>query len=210
MKAYQTIARDGSVEINIKKSRFICHIKRVDTEEEARAFIQSIKKEHYKANHNCSSFIIGENAEIKRSSDDGEPSGTAGVPMLNVLEAKELTNIVTVVTRYFGGIKLGAGGLIRAYTDAVATACREIGIVRVKEQAGLQITMTYPQYQEFPNWLAKHQLEEFDTNFLVDVKTTVYSDKEYISLLLQDLVDYYRGKISITETEARIVELPLD
>ena len=116
----------------LKKSRFICHVKRIYSEEEARAFIAAIKKEHYKATHNCSAFIIGEKSDIKRTSDDGEPSGTAGVPMLGVLEKHNLTNLCVVVTRYFGGIKLGAGGLIRAYASSVALAIKEIGLVEIK------------------------------------------------------------------------------
>ena len=101
---FRTIKEDGQVQEEIKKSRFICHIKRVTTEDEARNFIQAVKKEHYKATHNCSVFILGERSEMKRSSDDGEPSGTAGVPMLGVLENHQLTNVCAVVTRYFGGI----------------------------------------------------------------------------------------------------------
>ena len=122
---FRTIKEDGQVQEEIKKSRFICHAKRVYSEEEARDFITAIKKEHYKATHNCSAFIVGERSEIKRTSDDGEPSGTAGVPMLGVLENHNLTNLCVVVTRYFGGIKLGAGGLIRAYAGSVALAVKE-------------------------------------------------------------------------------------
>ena len=155
MKEFKTIIEDGLVEEEIKKSRFICFMKRVTSEEEARDFINKIKKEHYKANHNCSAFILGESMEIKRSSDDGEPSGTAGVPMLTVLENHELTNVVAVVTRYFGGIKLGAGGLIRAYAGAVANAVKNIGVVKVKEQAGISIIMSYDPYQEIANWRAE-------------------------------------------------------
>ncbi len=107
-----TIKEDFIAEEEIKKSRFICHLKRVYTEEEARAFISEIKKEHHKANHNCSAFTLGDRQEIQRSSDDGEPSGTAGVPMLEILKKREITNVCAVVTRYFGGIKLGAGGLM--------------------------------------------------------------------------------------------------
>ena len=141
---YKTFKEDGLVQEEIKKSRFLCHVKRVYTEEEARDFIAAIKKEHYKATHNCSAFVIGEQFEIKRTSDDGEPSGTAGVPMLGVLENHELTNVCCVVTRYFGGIKLGAGGLIRAYAGSVAQAVKEIGLVEIKEQVGLGISLTYP------------------------------------------------------------------
>ena len=145
---FRTIKEDGQVHEEIKKSRFICHAKRVYSEEEARNFITAIKKEHYKATHNCSAFIVGERSEIKRTSDDGEPSGTAGVPMLGVLENNNLTNVCVVVTRYFGGIKLGAGGLIRAYAGSVALAVKEIGIIEIKEQAGIDIQMSYAQYQE--------------------------------------------------------------
>ena len=119
---YVTFKENGTVQEEIKKSKFICHVKRVSSEEEARDFINAIKKEHYKATHNCSAFIIGEQSDIKRTSDDGEPSGTAGVPMLGVLENHRITNSCVVVTRYFGGIKLGAGGLIRAYAGSVGTS----------------------------------------------------------------------------------------
>lgn len=207
MKEFKTIKENGLVEEEIKKSRFICHVKRVTTEEEARDFITSIKKEHYKANHNCSCFIIGENSEIKRSSDDGEPSGTAGVPMLTVLENNELTNVVAVVTRYFGGVKLGAGGLIRAYTESVSKAVREIGQVIVKEQVGITVTLSYAQYQDFANWRGKHQLEEFNPQFLTEVEATVYSDEERVNELLTDLDEFYRGKVSTRKSESRIVEL---
>lgn len=143
---FKTLKEDSMVQEEIKKSRFICHVKRVYSEEEARAFIAAIKKEHYKATHNCSAFIIGEKSDIKRTSDDGEPSGTAGVPMLGVLEKHKLTNLCVVVTRYFGGIKLGAGGLIRAYAGSVALAIKEIGLVEIKEQAGLRLKLFYSQY----------------------------------------------------------------
>lgn len=208
MEAYKTITHDGILEIEIKKSRFICQLKRVETEEEARNFIQSVKKEHYRANHNCSAFILGEASHIKRSSDDGEPSGTAGIPMLTVLENKELTNVVAVVTRYFGGIKLGAGGLIRAYTESVATACQEIGTVVVKEQEGLLVTLSYAQYQEFANWRALHQLEEYDTRFETEVQATLYADKERIPSITEALTDYYRGRIKLETGESRIIEVP--
>ena len=128
--------------------------------------------------HNCSAFIIGERSEIKRTSDDGEPSGTAGVPMLGVLENHNLTNICVVVTRYFGGIKLGAGGLIRAYAGSVALAVKEIGIIEIKEQVGIAIQMSYTQYQEYNNFLKEHTLMELDTNFTDQVDTMIYVDKE--------------------------------
>ena len=123
-----TISCDFQHEIVIEKSRFICTLKKVATEEEAQEFIKEIKKKYWDATHNCSAYIVGENAMAQRSSDDGEPSGTAGLPMLEVLRKNNLHNVAAVVTRYFGGVKLGAGGLVRAYTSSVASAIEEAGI----------------------------------------------------------------------------------
>ena len=207
---FKTIKEDGQVQEEIKKSRFICHAKRVYSEEEARDFITAIKKEHYKATHNCSAFIIGERSEIKRTSDDGEPSGTAGVPMLGVLENHNLTNVCVVVTRYFGGIKLGAGGLIRAYAGSVGLAVKEIGIIEIKEQAGIAIQMSYTQYQEYNNFLKEHTLMELDTNFTDQVNTMIYVDKEEKENIKAALVEFFRGKVTLTDQGLREVEVPVN
>ena len=207
---YRTIKEDGQVQEEIKKSRFICHAKRVYSEEEARDFITAIKKAHYKATHNCSAFIVGERSEIKRTSDDGEPSGTAGVPMLGVLENHNLTNVCVVVTRYFGGIKLGAGGLIRAYAGSVALAVKEIGIIEIKEQAGIQIHMTYAQYQEYGNFLKEHNLIELETNFTDQVDTMIFVDKEMKDDIKADLIEFFNGKVTLTDKGLREVEVPVN
>lgn len=206
---FRTIKEDGQVQEEIKKSRFICHIKRVTTEDEARNFIQAVKKEHYKATHNCSAFILGERSEMKRSSDDGEPSGTAGVPMLGVLENHQLTNVCAVVTRYFGGIKLGAGGLIRAYAGSVALAIKEIGSVHIKEQLGLRLTLSYSQYQELPNFLKAKQLQKQDTAFTDQVQTTIFVDKDDKESVIESLIELFNGKIDIVEQGLRKVEVPI-
>ena len=206
---FRTIKEDGQVQEEIKKSRFICHIKRVTTEDEARNFIQAVKKEHYKATHNCSAFILGERSEMKRSSDDGEPSGTAGVPMLGVLENHQLTNVCAVVTRYFGGIKLGAGGLIRAYSSNVALAIKEIGIVHIKEQLGLRIALSYSQYQELPNFLKANHLQEQDTSFTEQVQTTIFVDKNDKDSVIEELIELFNGKVDITDQGLRKIEVPI-
>ena len=207
---FRTIKEDGQVQEEIKKSRFICHAKRVYSEEEARDFITAIKKEHYKATHNCSAFIVGERSEIKRTSDDGEPSGTAGVPMLGVLENHNLTNLCVVATRYFGGIKLGAGGLIRAYAGSVALAVKEIGIIEIKEQAGIAIQMSYAQYQEYGNFLKEYNLMELETNFTDQVDTMIYVDKEEKEKIKAALVEFFNGKITLTDQGLREVEVPVN
>ena len=206
---YRTIRQDGQAQEEIKKSRFICHAKRVYSEEEARDFIAAIKKEHYKATHNCSAFIVGEKSEIKRTSDDGEPSGTAGVPMLGVMENHQVTNVCFVVTRYFGGIKLGAGGLIRAYAGSVALAIKEIGLIEIKEQVGLRLKMSYSKYQNFDNFLKAEDLIEFDTEFTDLVATTIYIDKQEKEPLEQKLIEFFNGKIQIDDRGLREVEIPL-
>ena len=207
---FRTIKEDGQVQEEIKKSRFICHTKRVYSEEEARDFITAVKKEHYKATHNCSAFIVGERSEIKRTSDDGEPSGTAGVPMLGVLENHNLTNVCVVVTRYFGGIKLGAGGLIRAYAGSVALAVKEIGIIEIKEQAGIAIQMSYAQYQEYGNFLKEHNLMELETTFTDQIDTMIYVNKEEKENIKSALVEFFNGKVTLTDQGLREVEVPVN
>ena len=207
---FRTIKEDGQVQEEIKKSRFICHAKRVYSEDEARDFITAIKKEHYKATHNCSAFIIGERSEIKRTNDDGEPSGTAGVPMLGVLENHNLTNVCVVVTRYFGGIKLGAGGLIRAYAGSVALAVKEIGIIEIKEQAGIAIQMSYAQYQEYGNFLKEHNLMELETTFTDQIDTMIYVNKEEKENIKSALVEFFNGKVTLTDQGLREVEVPVN
>ena len=206
---FKTIKENGQVEEEIKKSRFICHVKQVETEEEARDFINSIKEEHYKATHNCSAFILGEKSEIKRTSDDGEPSGTAGIPMLGVLESHQLTNLCVVVTRYFGGIKLGAGGLIRAYTGSVALAVKEIGLVEIKEQVGLRLQLSYSQYQEYANFLKSENLMEFDTEFTDSVATTIFVNKEDQNRIEEGLIEFFNGKVQLSNQGIRQMEVPI-
>ncbi len=125
----RTIAKDGSSELIVKKSRFICTVQRVASEEDAREKLIALKKQYWEANHNCSAWIIGPRGDLRRSNDDGEPGGTAGAPMLHVLDTRGVTDSLAVVTRYFGGTLLGAGGLIRAYGQSVSNAIDAVGIV---------------------------------------------------------------------------------
>ena len=128
----RTIKGAGSVEVEVRKSRFICTLARVPDEQAAARFIARLRREHHDATHNCSAYVVGEHGEITRSSDDGEPAGTAGVPMLEVLVRNGLTGVAAVVTRYFGGVKLGAGGLVRAYGQAVSAAVEAVGVVELR------------------------------------------------------------------------------
>lgn len=133
MSHYLTLARDGVAEIEVKRSRFLCTVERVGTEQAARAVVERLRKQHGDARHHCSAFVLGPDAAVERSSDDGEPAGTAGAPMLEVLRGhagEGVSDVVAVVTRWFGGTLLGAGGLVRAYGDAVRAGLEVAGTRR--------------------------------------------------------------------------------
>ncbi|MFB1049923.1 YigZ family protein [Paraliobacillus sp. JSM ZJ581] len=164
LEQYFTVNIHGSDEQLIQKSRFIGYVRRVETEEQAQAFIQEIKKKHHDATHNCSAYMIGEYNQIQKANDDGEPSGTAGVPILEVLKKKELKDTAVVITRYFGGIKLGAGGLIRAYSSTTSLALNTTGIVERKLMQKMKITVAYPLLGKIENELrsASYAIESID------------------------------------------------
>jgi uncharacterized YigZ family protein len=135
-----TVAGPGVHEIEVKKSRFRCHLARAEDEAAAQAFIVGIRKEYWDARHNCTAFVVGDDPRRERSNDDAEPAGTAGAPMLEVLRRRGLTDTVAVVTRYFGGVLLGAGGLVRAYGGAVSAALDEVGVVERRPVALIEVT----------------------------------------------------------------------
>jgi uncharacterized YigZ family protein len=136
----RTIRQSGLRELEIRRSRFVCALGRVATEQEAQEFIAGRRREHRTATHNCTAYILGQHADITRNSDDGEPAGTAGLPMLEVLARRDLTGTVAVVSRYFGGIKLGAGGLIRAYGQVVAATVDAVGVVERRPVVTVTVT----------------------------------------------------------------------
>lgn len=167
-KSIITIKQAYSIENVISKSRFIAYIKPVSTENEAKAFIDEIKTKHKDATHNCSAYTVGPEMNIQKANDDGEPSGTAGIPMLEILKKQEIHNVCVVVTRYFGGIKLGAGGLIRAYSGAVRDVIYDIGRVELREAIPVTVTLDYDQTGKFEYELAS-------TTFLL--REQFYTDK---------------------------------
>ena len=201
LQKYRTIQEDNQHEVEIKKSRFICFLKRIETEEEAKAFIQQIKKEHWKANHNCSAFVLGDHHEIQRSSDDGEPSGTAGVPMLEVLKKNDLINVCAVVTRYFGGTKLGAGGLIRAYSGSVAQAIVHTGIVEGRLQQEVFVQLDYSNWGKMENFIASENLAVKDTQFTDRVVVTCMVDENQVADFEAQVTDLLNGQVSFTTGE---------
>ena len=193
---YYTIEQDGQFELEIKKSRFICHLKQVTTETDAQTFIQAVKKEHSKANHNCVAYLIGEQDEIQRAYDDGEPSGTAGVPMLEVLKKRQLKNVVVVVTRYFGGIKLGAGGLIRAYGKAVSQGLVEIGVVERRLHTQITVVVAYPASGKLENSLREANYTIKDVLYSEVVSFVCLVDQEHLNAFQEEVIEWLNGQVS--------------
>lgn len=172
-------------EIEIKKSRFLCYLRRCACEEEAKAFIQAVKKQHPNANHHCYAFLIGEHNEIARSCDDGEPSGTAGMPMLHVLTAAQMQDTIAVCVRYFGGIKLGASGLLRAYSKSVSTALAHACFT--KRQTMLQYTLhfPYPLVGKLDYFFRQHAVQILQTSYAEDVCYTYISSVDQSAAILE-------------------------
>lgn len=172
-----------------RKSKFISYAQPVCTEEEALQFLGTIRKKHYDATHNCYAYILGETMNIQRSSDDGEPSGTAGVPILEVLKKEGITNSIIIVTRYFGGIMLGAGGLIRAYTEGASAGIKAAGVVRVQPFAVHEITIAY-------SYLSKLQYEIPRKKYLIE-------GVEYLDIVKMRILTASHEKNRLSENIAR-------
>ena len=205
---YLTIAKNTTYEQTIKKSRFICSIARVSSEEEAQQFIASIQAANKKATHNCFAYMIGDNDQIQRESDNGEPSGTAGIPILESLKLAKIHNVVAVVTRYFGGIKLGAGGLIRAYSNTTTEAIHQAGLVQRIKQAILKITVTYALHDPLLYYLKENNLEVASEEYGVNVETSIYVNETDLKDVKEKLINCFNDQLQITEGDQRFNEIP--
>lgn len=194
LQSYLTVAGEGTHEIVIEKSRFICHLSRVSTEEEAQNFINHIKKQHWNATHNCSAYVIGENDQIQKANDDGEPSGTAGVPMLEVLKKRNLKDTCAVVTRYFGDIKLGAGGLIRAYGKSVSEGLNHVGVVERKLMRVMHTTVNYTWIGKLENELRESPYQIKDVHYADDVEFETYVKESEKQAFTEWITELTNGK----------------
>ncbi len=210
LPVYFTVNKEGTDEVTIQKSRFIGYVRRTETEEEAKAFIQEIKKKHHDATHNCSAYMIGAHDQIQKANDDGEPSGTAGIPMLEVLKKQGLKDTAVVVTRYFGGIKLGAGGLIRAYGSTTSQAIRTTGIVKRQLMQGFSITADYNMLGKLENELrnSEHILEGI--NYMEQVDFSVYVKKGNEQDFTDWIIDMPNNQAEVRPTDLKYVEISAD
>lgn len=169
--SYLTISRDGQVEIEVRRSRFLCTLVRVEAEEDARAVIDRARKEHWDARHHCSAFVLGPSGDVMRSNDDGEPSGTAGAPMLEVLAGHEVRDVVAVVTRWFGGVLLGTGGLVRAYSDSVRSGLDAVGTLRRVLVIEHDLVISHTEAGRIDNELRSRGVHVLDATY--DAKVTL-------------------------------------
>lgn len=198
---YKTVLEYGEKEIVINKSRFIGSSKAVNSEEEALEFIEMVKTKYKDATHNVYAYMIGENSNVQRFSDDGEPSGTAGIPILELIKKEGLKNIVIVSTRYFGGIKLGGGGLIRAYTQSGKSALEASKIVDMIIFDELLVKIDYNSYGKIENYLLNEKYPIKDVNFDANVNISIYIELKRKDKFIGDMMDFTNGNAIINEME---------
>lgn len=197
-KGYKTIKDPVRSEFKVKKSKFIGYLIPAETKVMAEEFIESINKKHYDANHNVPVYIIGNNSEIQKYSDDGEPSGTAGLPMLDLLKNEGLTNIAAVVTRYFGGVKLGTGGLVRAYTKSLSLALEGATVLEKKEYIASEMLVDYTMHGKFINYIKNNEaIILSDEIFTNQVQIKMFIKPEKFDKIKDEINDMSAGTIQI-------------
>lgn len=199
--SYKTVKKDAFAETEIKKSRFLAHIAEVRSEEEAEALIKETKKKYYDASHSCSAYILNSDKGIRHSSDDGEPSGTAGKPILDVISGAGLSNVIVIVTRYFGGTELGTGGLVRAYSGATAEVLKNSEIVEVTDARLIEFVIDYGLLPKLQHVCMELGIIIYETEYLEKVKISVLITKEISGKFYKELIEMTAGAL----TESSVV-----
>ena len=199
------IKEDHEEQMEIKKSRFITYLHRTESEADAKAFLTAIRRLHPDATHHCYAFIIGEHNEIKRSNDDGEPAGTAGVPMLECLDRNHMQDIIAITVRYIGGIKLGAGGLIRAYSNSVSHALSTAQITKKQWMEKYEIRFSYDLIGRIDYYFREHCLEILDKAYDEEVCYTYLCDHDNSA----DFQELSNGKFLPRFIERTLIEVPV-
>lgn len=205
--SYQTIYSYGEDEVIINKSRFIGYSLPISSEEEALEFIEKIKTKHRDATHNVYAYVFGENSNIQRFSDDGEPQGTAGIPVLEVIKKENLRNVVVVVTRYYGGTKLGAGGLIRAYTKGAKIGLESGIIVDMVLHINLKIKIDYTLHGKLENYLMNNEIIVDDVVYDEGVSFYVYVKSEEYEKFLENITNITSGNVLIDDLNREYIPL---
>lgn len=195
----RTVYRGGQGEITEKKSRFIATVRPVKTEDEALAFIEKVRKQYWDARHNCYAYIIGENQGCMRSSDDGEPQGTAGHPMLDIITGERLYNVAVVVTRYFGGVLLGTGGLVRAYGGAVRAGLENSILIEKRKGLLVEITTDYMGIGKLQYLTASEKITVLDTEYTEAVRMHVLLEPDRTGRFQGEVMDITGGRAGWSE-----------
>ena len=199
--SYKTVKKDAFAEIEIKKSKFIAHIAEIKSEDEAETFIKQTRKKYYDATHNCSAYILNSDRGIRHSSDDGEPSGTAGKPILDVISGAGLSDIIVVVTRYFGGTELGTGGLVRAYSGAAAEVLKNAAVVEITEAKLMEFIIDYGLLPKLQHLCMELGIIIYETEYLEKVKISVLITEEISGKFYKELIEMTAGAL----TESSVV-----
>ncbi|MCR5438644.1 MAG: YigZ family protein [Selenomonas sp.] len=213
MNPYRTIEEtDDSIETlyEIQKSKFITHLRHVDSEDEARTFIQAMKKKYFDARHNCSAYVLGESADKQKSNDDGEPGGTGGNPILEVIRKNDLTNIVVVVTRYFGGIKLGAGGLIRAYSHAAVLGVEAATVLAMTPFIQLDAVVSYDLLATVEHWMRQKEIRSLEADYAENVILHLLIEPANLETVKAALTDLTAGRAALTTGDESLIAIPAD
>lgn len=209
MHIYKTTAENGTASYEIQKSRFIAYTSHVETEAEARDFVTAIKKKHFDARHNCSAWVLGADSSQQKSNDDGEPGGTAGNPILEAIKQHGLTNVVVVVTRYFGGIKLGAGGLIRAYSHTASLGLEATPCLEVKPFCLMEAEMDYSLLGTVENWIRNEGLRTGETAYLDKVTVRLLVEPADCEAISTELTNLTAAQCKITIHKPEYMSLPI-
>ena len=199
--SYKTVKKDAFAEIEIKKSKFIAHIAEIKSEDEAETFIKQTRKKYYDATHNCSAYILNSDRGIRHSSDDGDPSGTAGKPILDVISGAGLSDIIVVVTRYFGGTALGTGGLVRAYSGAAAEVLKNAAVVEITEAKLTEFIIDYGLLPKLQHLCMELGIIIYETEYLEKVKISVLITEDNLGRFFKEVTEMTAGAI----TEASVV-----
>ena len=210
MQAYKTIAEKGTAAYEIQKSKFYAYTAPAETEEQAREFVAAIKKKHFDARHNCSAWVLGADSSQQKSNDDGEPGGTAGNPILEAIKQHGLTNIVVVVPRYFGGIKLGAGGLIRAYSHTATLGLEATPQVEIKPVCLMAAELDYTMLGTVENWIRSEGIRTTPAEYLDKVTVNLLAEPQDVEKIRTDLVNLTAARCHITVAEPEYMAVPAE
>lgn len=210
MQAYRTISEKGTAAYEIQKSKFYAYTAPAETEEQAREFVATIKKKHFDARHNCSAWVLGADSSQQKSNDDGEPGGTAGNPILEAIKQQGLTNIVVVVTRYFGGIKLGAGGLIRAYSHTATLGLEATPQVAIKPVCLIAAQLDYPLLGTVENWIRTEGLRSTPAEYADKVTVKLLVEPQDVEKIRTDLINLTAARCHITVAPPEYMAVPAE